>query len=345
MEKRKKPTARKMAEEVVARDRVIAKTKKEVAKDRAKYKIVLSYLDRTEKENNALKAKSGNVFKIPEKVGSKDSEAVAIVLASDWHIEELVRPEWVGGRNEYTLEIATERSAQFFQNTVRLFKKEQQDSRIETMVLWLGGDFISGNIHLEIVETAQLLPIEAMIYAERLIKSGIQHILDHTNAKLVIPCSAGNHSRITEKQRHATEVGNSLETIMYHHLAQHFAGNKRVQFILQTGYHTVVSIYDNFKIRFHHGHQGFNYRGGIGGLYIPARKAIAQWQKSEVVQFDAFGHWHNLKMDGDLFVCNGSMIGHTPYGLTFDYEKPKQAFFLIDKKRGRTGFFPITFNI
>ena len=29
----------------------------------------------------------------------------------------------------------------------------------------------------------------------------------------------------------------------------------------------------------------------------------------------------------------------TPYGLTFDYEKPKQAFFLIDKKRGRTGFF------
>jgi len=332
------------AHEVVARDRKTSVEKRMAVNVGAKYKFALTELERLEKENEAFKQKSGDVFNIPVRVGTDTSEAVAVILASDWHLEELVRKEWVGGKNEYNLQIAEMRAIEFFQNALMLLKKEQRSVRIDTMVLWLGGDFITGNIHDENVETAQLLPIEAMLFAERLIKSGIQFLLSNTKVKLVIPCNAGNHARITRKQRHSTDVGNSLETIMYHHLAEYFKGSSRVEFILQEGYHVILPIYPDFKIRFHHG-QNVKFGGGIGGLYIPAKKAISQWQKSETVQMDCFGHLHTLKIDGD-FICNGSMIGYSPFAVAIkgDFEKPKQAFFLIDKKRGRTGIFPITFS-
>lgn len=307
------------------------------------YETALEHINELESEREAWVAKSGQ-FTIPKKVGTGTDEAVAVALASDWHVEELVRKAWVGGKNEYNLDIAKARAIEFFQNTLRLLKKEQQDVKIEKLILWLGGDFITGNIHDENMETAQLLPIEAMIFAEELLKSGITYLLDNSDVSLVIPCNAGNHSRITKKQRHSTDVGNSLETIMYHHLANHFSGNKRVQFILQEGYHVIVRVYDNYSIRFHHGHN-IRYGGGIGGIYIPAKKAISQWQKSEAVQLDCFGHLHTQKVDTD-FICNGSMIGFSPFAIAIkaDYEKPQQCFFMVSKKRGRTGVFPITFS-
>jgi hypothetical protein len=188
--------------------------------------------------------------------------------------------------------------------------------------------------------------MEAVMFAERLLKSCIQYILDNSTVDLVIPCNAGNHSRITKKQRHSTDVGNSLETIMYYHLAEYFKGNKRVTFVLQQGYHVILPIFDNFKIRFHHG-QNIKFGGGVGGLYIPARKAISQWQKEEQVQLDCFGHLHTFKMDGDLFICNGSMIGYSPFAIAIkgDYEKPRQTFFLVDKKRGKSIVCPISFSL
>jgi hypothetical protein len=103
--------------------------------------------------------------------------------------------------------------------------------------LALLGDFISGNIHDELMETCRLLPAFAIMRAQDVLASGIQFLLDNTDCHFTIPCTPGNHSRITKKQRHATEQGNSLETYMYHNLARHFQGNKRVTFLIADGYH------------------------------------------------------------------------------------------------------------
>lgn len=328
--------------EIISIERETKQNKSKEKDLQKKYDFLLENYDRIEKELEALKTKSGNVHKVPKSVGSTNSEAVAVALWSDWHVEEEVKKGWVGGKNEYNLSIAEQRANECIRNTVTLLKKEQVAAKIDKMILWLGGDFITGNIHDETVETALLLPMEAMIFAESLIKGGIQYILDNTEVDLVIPCNGGNHSRITKKQRHSTDVGNSLETMMYYHLAEYFKGNKRVTFILQEGYHLIVPVYEDFKIRFHHGHD-IRYGGGIGGLYIPARKAIGQWQKIEQVQLDCFGHFHNFKMDGDLFICNGSLIGWSPYAVAIkaDFEKPRQTFFLVDKRHGKSVVAPI----
>lgn len=286
-----------------------------------------------------------NPMFIEEKISLNDTEATAVVLASDWHLEETVNPATVNNMNKFTIDVAQKRVEQFFQNTLKLLKKEQQSTKIDTLVLALLGDFISGNIHEELLENCSMRPIDAIIFAENLIAGGIQFVLDNSSVNLVIPCHVGNHTRITKKVHISTEKGNSLETFMYHHLQNHFKSNPRVKFLVSDGYLSYLTIYD-FTIRFHHGH-AIKYGGGVGGLTIPARKAVAQWQKIKPADLDCFGHFHQF-FDGGNFICNGSLIGYNSFAIFIkgDYEKPKQAFFLVDKKRGmKTVVCPILFDI
>ncbi len=288
----------------------------------------------------AIRGAKPQTFTITPKKPSRTSEATYVVVASDWHLEERVRAEEVNGLNEFNLIIMKERVDHFFKNSIRLYQMFEQDVNIPTIVFALIGDMITGNIHEEMLETCQLEPIEAAIEAQNLITSGIESYLAHTKADLVIPCAPGNHSRITKGQRHATELGNSIELYLYTALKDHFRAEKRVRFIIERGYHTYLDVYGRV-IRFHHGH-GLKYQGGVGGLYIPTNKAIAQWNKGKHADLDIFGHWHTFR-DGGNFICNGSLIGYNAYALSIkaEFERPKQASFLIDKKRGKTIVAPV----
>ena len=264
---------------------------------------------------------------------STKSEATSITLASDWHIEENVKSSQVNGLNKFDINIAKERAEKFFQVTSKLIKVHQKEYEIKTHILALLGDFISGSIHDDLKEGNAIQPTEAIWEAQKLIASGIEYLLKTTDVDLVIPCSAGNHSRITEKQRVQTEYGNSLEILMYRQLEKYFNKEERVKFVINDSYLTYVKIYD-FTARFSHGH-ALRYGGGIGGLFIPAFKAISQWNKSKPADWDFFGHFHQLK-DGGNFVSNGTLIGFNSFAVRIkaDYEKPKQAFIIIDKERG-----------
>ena len=218
-----------------------------------------------------------------------------------------------------------------------------KDTQINDIVLWLGGDFISGYIHEELLESNYLTPIEATMFVMDALSSGINYILKNTKCRLTIPTSVGNHSRNSEKRKISTENKNSYEYLMYHMMRRQFAENDRVNFIIEDGYLTYVDIYD-YKIRFHHGH-ALNYGGGVGGVTIPVAKAISQWDKETKAYLDVFGHFHTLMMDTGTskFVLNGSLVGYSPFAVRIKapYEPPKQAFFLIDKHRGKTISAPI----
>ena len=330
----------------------VSKDKKELesSRDRSqtskKYKHVLDENEKLRVEVASLLELNDNLnpHEIIIRESGNDSEATAIVLASDWHIEEIVKSIKVNGMNEFNLDIAKKRIEQFFQNTLKLVEKEKKNAQINTLILALLGDFITGNIHEEHLENCSLRPVEAMIEAQNMILSGIMFLLKNSKLNLVIPCHVGNHTRITKQVHVSTEQGNSLETFMYYNLKNYFRGNKRVQFLIAEGYHSYVTIYD-YIIRFHHGHN-MRYGGGVGGIFIPAFKAISQWQKIKSADLDCFGHFHQFR-DGGNFVCNGSLIGYNSYALSIkaDFELPKQVFFLVDKKRkGKTVTTPILFD-
>lgn len=325
----------------VQNDRDRQRVLTEIATLKRKYEEALKIVERQERELRSLNVLGQNTetFQILPKKGQRTSEGTVVMVASDWHVEENVGAE-VGGLNTYNIDIAKQRTEKFFQSGQRLIALLQQDITISTIVLALLGDFISNDIHEEFTDTNELLPTNALIFAQNQIISGIEFLLEHTTAQLVVPCHSGNHARTTKTTRFSAENGHSLEYLMYLHLATYFRTESRVQFIIPEGMHSYLNVYDT-TIRFQHGH-AIKYGGGVGGIYIPTLKAVAQWNKGRHADLDVFGHFHQLR-DGGNFISNGSLIGYNAFALSIkaDFEEPKQALFLVDKKRGRTCSWPI----
>lgn len=309
-----------------------------------KYAAALATIDQQESALawiNEIRAGVDSTMKIMPQQSKGTSEVTPVILASDWHSEEIVTSAQVSGLNEFNLEIFSKRAEKFWQGGLRLVKMFNQDVSINTIVLALLGDFITNDIHdAENAENNSLLPIPAIINVQNHIISGIDFWLNHSTYQLVIICKVGNHSRTTKKVRAASEMGHSLESLMYVHLAAYYRNEPRVTFIIDDGYHTYLDVYE-WTLRFHHGH-ALQYYGGVGGLFIPAYKAINQWNKARWAHLDSFGHFHQSK-DGGNFLGNGSLIGYNSFGLRIkgDFEPPKQTLYLMDKKRGRTGTWPI----
>lgn len=339
---KRKAKMKPKAENIVAQDRAELSGKVEELGLKRKYKEALKELARKESLLKAVVELQHTVstHHIEAKKSTNSSVATAVWVASDWHTDEVVEGNTVNNLNHFNRPIAERRVDNFFSSGLRLTNILGQDVQIDTICLALLGDFYTGHIHPDFMELTDTQPIHAVIRVQNLIASGIQFILDNSKYNLVIPCHSGNHARTTETTRFATESGHSLEFYMYNFLADHFKGEKRVKFIIPTGYHSYLDIY-GFKIRFHHGH-AIRYGGGVGGIYIPVNKAIAQWNKAFKVDLDVFGHFHQMR-DGGNFICNGSLIGYSSFALSIkaDYEKPKQTLFLVDSKRGKTCCWPI----
>lgn len=332
-------------EDILNLDRKALKLQTENSLLKAKYKTALQAIERLEGEKEALTGlgKLVNPVFIEPKEGSGTSEATPVLVASDWHVEESVGNE-VGGLNFHNLERADERAKTFFQSGYRLIKMLNQDVHISDVVLAFLGDFITGQIHgAENAERNLLMPNQAIVFAQNLLIGGIEFFLDHTNYNLIIPAHSGNHARVTKTARFGAENGHSLEYLMYLLLASHFRNEPRVTFQIADGYHSYLPVYDQ-TIRFHHGHR-IKTSGGVGGMYPSVYKKIAKWNEGRHADLDVFGHHHQLR-DGGSFIANGSQIGYTAYAMDngFGFEAPKQALFLMDKRRGRTALWPILFK-
>ena len=329
--------------ELLAADREKRRLQSELTSLRGRYNEAQASIDLLQQQLQIVAALRENAaeFIIEPHLPTGTSESTVVLVASDWHIEEKVGAE-IGGLNVFDLDIAKRRAERFFRAGLRLTKLLQQDTHIDTMVLALLGDFITNELHgAENAETNALQPSYALVEAQNLIISGIRFLLDNSELTLVIPCHSGNHARTTLKTRFSSENGHSLEYLMYLHLQAWFRNEPRVTFLIANGMHSYLPIYDKV-IRFHHGH-AVKYGGGVGGITIPVLKAVAQWNRGRHADLDVFGHFHTL-VDGDSFLCNGSLVGYNGFALSIkaSFQPPRQLLFMLNKKYGRCGYWPIS---
>ena len=268
-------------------------------------------------------------------------DATAVILASDWHVEESVDPAKVEGLNAYDLTVADGRVRRFFDGAEWLIGYHRQAFSVRDVVLWLGGDLISGYIHDELAEGNALSPTEAVLWLRQRLRDGIKRLLaDKATERIIVPCSYGNHGRTTEKRRIATGAENSFEWLLYNVLAGDFAEEPRVRFVIARGAHCYVQAYD-FTLHFHHGDE-ISYQGGVGGISIPINKAVASWNTVKRANYHFFGHYHQ-RLEGRDWCANGSLIGYSPYAFSVkaQFEQPQQSFVLLDSKHGRCMSTPV----
>jgi len=336
--------------EKVSHDIESRTTKRELLNIRAKYR---NALDKITEQDTILSGFQQydriNSIIIPAKweISPKSrKEAVAFTLASDWHLDEEVNPVEIGGVNAYNLTIAKQRVEMYFRVVLKLLNMCRTESTIKRLVVGALGDFISGWIHEELMEASSMVPTEAVVQVFELWVNGLDFLLRESNLEEIdVVCSCGNHSRITKRNQIKKSHLKSYEWILYQFLVKHYAmkKEKRIKFKLPEGYFNWLTVYEK-DIRFHHGNR-IRYGGGIGGIHIPLRKAIAQWNKTRHADLDCLGHWHTRETSRD-YVINGSVIGYNEFAesIKADYAPPEQAFFIIHPKFGKTAEFPIVLS-
>lgn len=270
-------------------------------------------------------------------------EMTAIVLGSDWHVEEPVDPAAIANRNEYNLAIAERRIRRLFEAIIWEVEHHRASGRIalRDMVLWLGGDLYSGYIHEELVESNELSPVEAVRWLVPMLRDGIATVLETLSLeRLIVPCSHGNHGRTTHKPRISSGYANSFDWLLYHWLADAFGSDPRVTFEITPSAHQYVEVYGR-TIHFHHG-DDLKYQGGVGGLGIPLLKRVPVWDRIREADLHCIGHWHTLRDYGRAIV-NGSLIGYNSYAqrIGVEPEDPAQTLFFFDSRRGKSMLTPL----
>lgn len=264
---------------------------------------------------------------------------VPTLFCSDWHWGEVVRPTELGGVNEFNLEIAHRRVHRMVDTSIDLLRNHLVGAKYDGIVLILGGDMVSGNIHDELTITNELPIMPVIVDLYGILISVITRLADEFG-NVFIPCVAGNHGRNTRKPVSKERWGTSFDWLLYSLLAKHFARDKRVQFDIPDAPDCEFRIY-NHRYLLTHGDQ---FRGGDGligplGPITRGRHKKASRDAAMNTHWDTMlcGHFHTL-MQLPHLVVNGSLKGYDEYAYqgNFSFEQPAQAMWITHPTRGIT---------
>ena len=289
-----------------------------------------------------------NFGKIPKYMNpkrvSKGTHGVPFLLISDVHFDEIVDPAQINYVNEYNRTVAEERIRFTFEESINILFNKTVKPEYDAMVIALGGDLMSGNIHEELRETNEGPIFNSLIRLTDLLIAGIDLHLKYFD-KVFIPCVVGNHGRIDKKPKAKNRVFDNYEWLIYQYIARHYRDDKRVTMLIPDGPDALFPIYDVRWLLTH----GDQFRGGNGISGIFSALMLGQHRKQKKhtsinQPFDvmALGHFHQY-VHTNLFIINGSIKGYDEYAniCNFPYEPPQQALFINHPYRGMVMRTPI----
>lgn len=275
-------------------------------------------------------------------VGS--SEAIPTAFLSDAHFDEVVFPERVEHLNEYNRQIAEARLSAFFRNTASIARDYLRGLKYPGIVVPMGGDMFSGDIHEELKETNEATLQESVYHWLDPMIAGLKFLASEFG-RVYVPCVVGNHPRGTKKPSHKMRVPNNMDWLYCALLAKFLADDKRITFAVSQSADIGYSLYST-RYRLTHGDQ-FRGGSGIAGLLSPlmigdARKSKRARAVGNEYDYLLLGHWHQRASFKSIIV-NGSLKGYDEYAYdsNFDYQPPEQSFWLTDPAHGITISAPI----
>jgi len=274
----------------------------------------------------------------------KTSAATLLLMLSDTHFDEVVKPEEVEGLNAYDRHIAVMRLEAWAKNVVNVARNYLAGVTYDGVVLMLGGDIFSGDIHEELAETNEDTMLGSLLFWSEQVAAAID-LLATEFGKVHIPVVVGNHGRMSRKPRMKLRAKTNFDWLLGKMLEQHFHDDKRVTFQIGEGTDALIEIYGH-KHLLSHGDQ-VSGGGGIGGIYPPimrmrARKAQRYLTTNENFSTLWIGHWHQYLPSPHL-VVNGSLKGYDEYAFinNFSFEQPQQALAVVTPKHNITFHAPI----
>lgn len=274
--------------------------------------------------------------KIPRAAGSP---GVPIALWSDWHWGEVVDPRQINNVNAFNLEIAHQRARRLVERTIYLLRSHVVKPKYPGIVVCLGGDMVTGDIHDELTETndAPIMPTVVDLFG--VLSWALRTLADEFGRVLVVGVT-GNHGRNTKKPRAKNRNFTNFDWLLYRFLASAFEGDNRVSFQIPDGPDALFRVY-GVRYLLTHGDQTRGGDGIIGpiGPITRGHKRKAARNSAIDLAYDVMlcGHWHT-EFHSARTIVNGTLKGYDEYAnaQNFDFEPPRQLLWLTHREHGIT---------
>lgn len=197
-------------------------------------------------------------------IKKESSPGTPTLFLSDLHWGETVYPSQINGVNKYNVQIAHDRMHRCVNTAVHLLNIVSPSMDYPGIIVPLGGDMISGNIHDELTATNELNSMPAVLDLYGVLVGVIERLVEKFGA-VMCPCVTGNHGRDTRKIWNKDRHHTSFDWLLYRFLAKHFENDKRVTFYIPDGSDAYYQVYGTRYLLTH----GDQFRGGdsmIGAL-------------------------------------------------------------------------------
>lgn len=275
---------------------------------------------------------------------SRKKHATLALMLSDTHFDEVVDPIEINNLNAYNREIAEARLKEWVSNSIKMARHYLSGLTYDGVVVMLGGDIFSGDIHDELKESNEAPILDSLLHWSEQISAAL-HVLGDEFGKVHVPCVVGNHGRLSRKPRMKQRARTNLDWMLGKMVERHFVNDKRFTFQISDNADVVTDIYQ-WKHLLSHGDQ-VSGGGGIGGIWPPimrmrARKAQRAHDIGDTFQTMWIGHWHQYIATPSM-VVNGSLKGLDEYAWinNFGFEVPQQALAVITPEHNITFQAPV----
>jgi len=265
-----------------------------------------------------------------------------ILHLSDVHKGERVDGDQMDGLNAYNRDICAARMGRFFEKAAALMTKYWHGDPPERVVLCLGGDLVSGEIHEELSRTNDLALMPSILSIAEDITAGLAHLRAALPAaRIDVPSVVGNHGRLTRKPEAKDFAGNSADMMAAMLVERQFAGDDQVRVYHADGPDALLDIYGR-QIVLTHGDRigsrgGQGYIGPIATILRGMRRVEAEYAGRGVVVYRIMvGHFHTSSSLASIGYSNGSLVGPSEYGRAgrMDMEPPQQNMITLHAERG-----------
>lgn len=269
---------------------------------------------------------------------------VPTLFLSDLHWGEVVDPAEVNGVNDFGLSIAHRRLNHTIQTAIHLLSILDPKMGYPGIVVPLGGDMISGDIHEELQATNELATMPTVLDLHDALVGALR-LLAGSFGQVFIPCVSGNHGRNTRKPWAKNRNHTSFDWLLFQFLARTLKHDKRIQFYIPAGSDALYRIYGTRYLLTH----GDQFRGGdsiIGPIGPLMRGNQKKLQRNQAVQQDydvmIAGHWHQY-IHMSRMIVNGSLKGYDEYAASgnFGFEPPQQALWVTHPRFGINWRMPV----
>lgn len=268
------------------------------------------------------------------------SEVAVVANLSDLHIGELIRPAETGGFGAFNYDIAVKDMGMYERNLISWTEMNRRSYNIPDLHIFGIGDYVSGDIHQELLVTNEFPLPGQTARAGLLIATFVRDLAAHFRTVTFHGVGADNHGRLTRKPQAKQKAENNMSFLVHALVEAYLHDVPNFKLVAYEDMKPTIEV-ARHKFIVHHGD---TLKCQLGVPYYGmererGREATRHMWKGDRFEYINIGHFHVPAIISGNMMINGSLSGCSEFDHSCGrFAPPSQISYLVHPRWGLFNF-------